>query len=167
MNPYIIVTDSSCDMPASFCEGMPLEVLQLDVIVEGEEAAPNSAVDNAEFYAKLRNKKSATTAAVSIEKFLSAMEAYAERGYDVLYLGFSSGLSGTYSAGAVAASELAEKYPNQKFFAVDTLAASLGQGLLVYLALCMQRDGADIETVRTWVEDNKLRMAHWFTVDDL
>ncbi|MBE6556944.1 MAG: DegV family protein [Ruminococcaceae bacterium] len=167
MNPYIIITDSSSDLPEAFCEGMPLEVAELDVIVAGEPPRANRDVDNVSFYAKLREKKTATTAAVNLEKFLEVMEPYAARGYDILYLGFSSGLSGTYSAGAVAVQEFSQKYPAQKFYAVDTLAASLGQGLLVYLALRMQRDGADIDTVRDFVESNKLHLAHWFTVDDL
>ena len=85
----------------------------------------------------------------------------------MLYLGFSSGLSGTFNAGAVAARELSEKYPDRKIYAVDTLCASLGQGLLVYLACQRKKSGADIDAVRAYVEENKLNLCHWFTVDDL
>ena len=98
---------------------------------------------------------------------MEAFEHVVAAGNDVLYLGFSSGLSGTYNAGAVAAAELSEKYPDRKIFAVDTLCASLGQGLIVYSAAKMSENGAAIEEVRDFVENNKLNLCHWFTVDDL
>ena len=88
-------------------------------------------------------------------------------GNDVLYLGFSSGLSGTYNAGALAVRELSERYPQRKVYAVDTLCASLGQGLLVYLCCMKRREGATIEEVRDYAEATKLHLCHWFTVDDL
>ena len=90
-----------------------------------------------------------------------------EAGKDVLYLGFSSGLSGTYNAGFIAAKELSEQYPDRTVAAVDTLCASLGQGLLVYLATKKRDEGATLEEVRAWVEENKLNLVHLFTVDDL
>ena len=167
MNKYVIMTDSSADLADKFVDSKDYICLQLDVLVEGEEARPNCDVDTKEFYAKLRSKKNATTSAVSIDKFLSVMEKQLEAGYDLLYIGFSSGLSGTYNAGFVAANELAEKYPDRKIYTVDTLAASLGEGLLVYHASKMKNDGASIEEVRDFLEENKLHLCHWFTVDDL
>ncbi|MBO5415498.1 MAG: DegV family protein [Clostridia bacterium] len=167
MNNYVIITDSSADLTQSITGDTELITLQLDVLMEGEESRANCDVDIKDFYAKLRGKKNATTSAVNIDAFTSIFEPYLAEGRDVLYLGFSSGLSGTYNAGLVAAKELSEKYPDRKVYAVDTLAASLGQGLLVYKALKMKEDGADIDTVRDFVEENKLNMCHWFTVDDL
>lgn len=167
MSKYVIITDSSSDLEKSMLNDPDLVMLQLDVLVEGEEPKANCDVDTKEFYEKLRNKKTATTSAVNIDKFLAVFEPYLAEGTDVLYLGFSSGLSGTYNAGLVAAKELADKYPERKIFALDTLAASLGQGLLVYYAVKMKNDGAAIETVRDFIEDNKLNLCHWFTVDDL
>lgn len=167
MNKYVIITDSSSDLTPDILSDPALSLLQLDVLVEGEEARPNCDVDIKEFYGKLRAKLGATTSAVNIDNFLALFESYLKDGFDVLYLGFSSGLSGTYNAGLVAAKELAEKYPERKIYALDTLAASLGQGLLVNYAVNMKNDGADIETVRDFIEENKLHLCHWFTVDDL
>ena len=167
MNKYVIITDSSSDLTPDILSDPALSLLQLDVLVEGEEARPNCDVDIKEFYGKLRAKLGATTSAVNIDNFLALFESYLKDGFDVLYLGFSSGLSGTYNAGLVAAKELAEKYPERKIYALDTLAASLGQGLLVNYAVNMKNDGADIDTVRDFIEENKLHLYHWFTVDDL
>lgn len=167
MSNYVIITDSSADLVSEIIDRPDLRYVQLDVIVEGEEAKANCDVDIKEFYTKLREKKNATTNAVNIEKFLSVMEDILKEGSDVLYLGFSSGLSGTYNAGFVAANELSEKYPDRKIYTVDTLAASLGEGLLVYLAMQKKDTGASIDEVRDYIEQNKLNMAHWFTVDDL
>ena len=167
MNKYVIVTDSSSDLTRDIINDPEVIYLQLDVLMDGEPSRANCDVDIKDFYAKLRSKKNATTSAVNIDKFIETFEKYLADGYDVLYLGFSSGLSGTFNAGFVAAKELAEKYPERKVFAVDTLAASLGEGLLVYYAFKMKQDGADIESVRDYVEENKLKLCHWFTVDDL
>lgn len=167
MNKYVIVTDSSSDLTSDIINDPEVVYLQLDVLMDGEPSRANCDVDIKDFYAKLRAKKNATTSAVNIDKFIETFEKYLADGYDVLYLGFSSGLSGTFNAGFVAAKELSEKYPERKVFAVDTLAASLGEGLLVYYAFKMKQDGADIESVRDYVEENKLKLCHWFTVDDL
>ena len=167
MNKYVIITDSSSDLTAEMLGSEELVTLQLDVLVEGEDSVSNDKVDVKEFYAKLREKKNATTSAVNIDAFASAFERYLAEGADVLYLGFSSGLSGTYNAGLVAAKELSEKYPERKIYAVDTLAASLGQGMLVYYAVKMKENGADIDEVRNFIEERKLNLCHWFTVDDL
>ena len=167
MSKYVIFTDSSTDLVPEIIDSPDIKYIQLDVIVEGEEARPNCDVDSKEFYAKLRTKKNATTSAASIEKFIEQMEPVLSEGKDILYIGFSSGLSGTYNAGFVAANELSEKYPDRKIYTVDTLAASLGEGLIVYLAAKKMEEGATIDEVRDFVEENKLHMAHWFTVDDL
>ena len=167
MQNYVIVTDSGTDFTEELKKELDVVQLELTLIVEGEEPKPNNEVDNKAFYAMLRNKKKATTSAINIEDFKVAMRAYLEEGKDILYLGFSSGLSSTYNAGRVACEELAEEFPERKLYAVDTLCASLGQGLLVYYAARMRLDGKNIEEVRDFAENNKLRLVHWFTVDDL
>ena len=167
MNKYVIFTDSCCDLTPEMYEELGVRVLQLDVIMEGEEPTPNDQLNIKEVYEKLRAKKSARTAAVNMDRFYETFESAVQEDMDVLYLGFSSGLSATYQASRVAVEELCEKYPNRKLYAVDTLCASMGQGLLVYLAANLQKKGADIETVRDYVENNKLNLCHWFTVDDL
>lgn len=167
MQNYILLTDSGTDFTAELKNELDVVQLELTIIVDGEDPKPNNEVDNKELYAMLRDKKKATTSAINIEDFKNAMRSYLEEGKDILYLGFSSGLSSTYNAGRVACEELSEEYPDRKLYAVDTLCASLGQGLLVYYAAKMRLDGKSIEEVRDFAENNKLRLCHWFTVDDL
>ena len=167
MSNYVILTDSGTDFTKEMIEELDVELLDLWVTRENEEPVPNSSLDLSEFYAFLREKKSASTAAVNIDSFIEIMTPILEAGKDILYLGFSSGLSSTYASGKVAADELMEKYPDRKIYTVDTLAASLGQGLLVYLAAKRRLAGESIESVRDFVENNKLNLCHWFTIDDL
>ena len=167
MRDYVILTDSGTDLSAQVAKELDLKVLDLMVIMEGGEPTPNSAVDPKEFYDFLRAKKMATTSAINTETFTETMEEIIKEGKDVIYLGFSSGLSNTFNAGRLAVEELSEKYPDSKLYAVDTLCASRGQGMLVYLAAKKKQAGATIEELRDYVEENKLHLCHWFTVDDL
>ncbi len=167
MRDFIIVTDSSADLTAEVCAELGVRTVQLEVLVEGEPAQANDSADIKAIYAQFRSKKNATTSAVNIDRFMELFEELVKGDADILYLGFSSGLSSTYSSGRVALEELTEKYPDRKLYAVDTLCASMGQGLLVYLASKMKQGGADIDAVRDWVEANKMSLVHWFTVDDL
>ena len=167
MKNYVLLTDSSCDLTATLAAELDISMLSLEALMEDGSTLLNEQIDVKDFYQQLRDKKKITTSAVSIERFVNFMEPYLQDGKDVLYLGFSSGLSGTYNAGFVAAQELSERYPDRKIYTVDTLCASLGEGLLVYLCAKMRLNGADIEEVRNYAEDNKLHLCHWFTVDDL
>lgn len=170
MADYIIMTDSSCDLPADLAEKMELSVLPLYVDVDGQKYVnylDEREIAFSEIYAKLRTKCPAKTSAVNFNDFLEPMEAALRAGKDILYIGFSSGLSSTYDAGATAARELAEHYPERKIYTVDSLCASMGQGLMVYLAWKQKQQGKTIDQVRDYVEDNKLHLCHWFTIDDL
>ncbi len=168
MREYIILTDSGTDLSSKKAKELDITVLDLTVLKEGDSTPyPNSEVDAKEFYAFLRTKKSAKTSAINPETFKDEMEKFIIDGKDVLYLGFSSGLSNTYNAGRIAAEELSEKYPDSKIYACDTLCASLGQGLLVYLAAKKRLAGSSIDEVRDFVEQSKLHLCHQFTVDDL
>ena len=167
MNPYVIVTDSSCDLPQALVAEYGLEVVQLAVSLDGGDPIPNNELDIKDFYAQLRDKKRATTSAANPDAFHKVFEKYLAVGTDVLYLGFSSGLSGTCNAGFVAARELSGKYVGCKCVVVDTLCASLGEGLLVVLAAKKKAAGATLEEVRDYVERTKLNLTHLFTVDDL
>jgi DegV family protein with EDD domain len=167
MKNYVIFTDSCADLTKEMYGALELRCIPLDVIVENEEPVSDDKIDIKEIYAKLRAKQSASTAAINIDRFLQCFENAAKEGLDVLYLGFSSGLSSTYSSSVVVMRELQEKYPENKFYTVDTLCASMGQGLLVYYAANMKKAGASIEEVRDFVENTKLNLCHWFTVDDL
>lgn len=170
MDNYTIITDSSCDLPLSLYEQLNIKIIPLSFFIEGKPYSNHptgNGMSFKEFYAQLSDGKMVTTSAVNIEQFREIMEEELIAGRDVLYLGFSSALSGTYNAGHLAAAELSEKYPDRKIYTVDTRAASLGEGMLVYLA-CAERDkGKTIEEVRDFVENTKLKLCHWFTVSDL
>ncbi|MEG0936165.1 MAG: DegV family protein [Clostridia bacterium] len=170
MDNFAIVTDSSCDLTAQMAAELELSVAPLSVLLDGQtymNYLDGREIAFSDFYAAMRADKPAKTSAVNIDAFLRLMEPLLQAGRDVLYLGFSSALSGTYQCGASAAQTLSEKYPQRKIYAVDTLAASLGEGLLIYLAVQQKRAGKSIEEVRDFVEQNKLHLCHWFTVDDL
>ena len=170
MGEYIIMTDSSCDLPASLAEKMELTVLPLYVDVNGQRYTnylDEREIKFSEIYAKLRTKCPAKTSAVNMNDFMEVMAPILDSGKDILYIGFSSGLSGTYSAGAMAAEELRGRYPERKIYTADSLCASLGQGLLVYLTWLEKQKGRTIEEARDFVENTKLHLCHWFTIDDL
>ena len=170
MSDYVIMTDSSCDLPASLAEEMELTVLPLYVDVDGQKYTnylDEREISFSEIYAKLRTKCPAKTSAVNMNDFMGPMEALLKDGKDILYIGFSSGLSGTYNAGVMAAQELSEKYPERKIYTVDSLCASLGQGLLIFHAWQEKQKGKSIEEVRDFTENTKLHLCHWFTIDDL
>ena len=166
MNEYVIVTDSSCDLPAALAEEMGVLVIPLEVNMNGNIKL-NNEIDIKEFYDYLRNKNDAKTSAVNMDRFIEVFEKIVSEGKDVLYVGFSSGLSATFMAGKNAAEELSENYPDRKLIAVDSLCASLGQGLLVKLAVDKKNTGASIEEVASYLEEEKWHLAHWFTVEDL
>ena len=165
--PYVILTDSCADLPAKIAEEYGINSFPLEIHYENGDIEKNDTVDVKAFFARLRGKEKVTTSAVNMEGFLGFFEPYLKAGKDILYLGFSSGLSATYKASELAAEELCEKYPERKIYTVDTLAASLGQGLLVVHAAMRRAAGDSIEEVYRFVEDNKLHLCHWFTVDDL
>ena len=170
MSEYVIVTDSSADLTDGMVKELGVEVLPLSFMVKGQtyrNYPDNREMDPGAFYAMLRAGEMATTAAVNVADYTSVLEPLLEQGKDVLVLAFSSGLSATYQSSVIAVEELRARFPERKIFTVDTLCASLGQGLLVYLAAKKQQAGASIEEVRDWAEENKLHLCHWFTVDDL
>ena len=170
MSDFILVTDSSADLSAEMAQAIQVPVLPLRFTIQGQayrNYPDNRDMDLALFYDMLRAGELATTAALNLHDFVEGLEPYLKEGKDILILAFSSGLSNTYNAARLAAEELHESYPQRKIYAVDTLCASMGQGLLVWLAAKKRDEGASIEEVRDWVEENKLYLCHQFTVDDL
>ncbi len=167
---FLILTDSTCDMPQEMADALGIAILPIRVVLEGKEYAhylDGRELGFRDFYEKLRAGISAKTSAANMEEFLAQMEPALAAGRDVLYLGFSSALSSTYGVGAVTAAQLAEKYPERKIYAVDTLCASFGQGLLVYLAAQQRLQGKSIDEVKAYAEEIRPQLCHWFTVDDL
>ena len=167
MKDYVIFTDSSCDLPKRLVEEWCLEVLSLEVSIEGVGTFLNHEIEPEKFYGYLRDKRPVKTSAANMERFCEAFERVVKEGKDILYIGFSTGLSATYTAGKNAAEEIMEKYPDCKIITVDSLCAALGQGLLVKYAVDKKREGATIEELAAYLEENKLHLSHWFTVDDL
>ena len=170
MSEYVLITDSSADLSQEMVQELGVTVLPLSFTIQGKtyrNYPDNREMDLPLFYDMLRAGELATTSAVNVAEYTQAVEPILQEGKDVLILAFSSGLSSTYQASVLAAGELREKYPDRKIYTVDTLCASLGQGLLVYLAVQEQRKGKNIEEVRDWAESTKLHLCHQFTVDDL
>ena len=164
---YRIITDNFCDFPAEMYEELNLSVVPLVVRFEGKEVSQYSEKWLKKMYTGLRAGEEATTAAANPQDWNDVIEPVLAAGEDALVMTFSSGLSTTYQSAVIAATELSEKYPDRKIRVIDTLCASLGQGLLVWYA-CQKRDaGMDFDALADWVEDNKLNLCHWFTVDDL
>ena len=166
MNEFVIITDSSSDLPVAVAEELGVKVIPLEVNMEGDIRL-NDHIDIKEFYDYLRAKHGAKTSALNIDRLTEVFEPYLAQGKDVLYIAFSSGLSATYMAGRNAAEDLAEKYTDAKVVVVDSLCASLGQGLIVKHAVDKKNSGASIDEVAAYVEEIKPNLAHWFTVEDL
>ena len=165
---YKIITDSCCDLTEQQYNELGVSCASLTVLYKGE--SHNNFSDPAAvkaFYDELRSGVTASTAAANPDDWAAIMEKALKEGQDVLALAFSSGLSTTYQSAVIAAKDLREVYPDRKILVVDSLCAALGQGMLVYLA-CKKRDeGMDIDALYNWIEENKLHVCHWVTVDDL
>ena len=170
MSDFAILTDSSADLPAGLAQQIDVQVLPLAFIMGGHtyyNYPDNREMDPHAFYDRLRAGELATTNAVNVAQYTEALEPLLQAGKDVLILAFSSALSTTYNSSRLAVEELGFKYPNRKIYTVDTLCASLGQGLLVWYAARERDRGHTIDEVREWVEERKLNLCHQFTVDDL
>ncbi|MCI9267903.1 MAG: DegV family protein [Lawsonibacter sp.] len=170
MSSFVILTDSSADLSASMVQQLDVQVLPLSFVLDGHtyhDHPDNRDMDPRLFYERLRSGDMATTSAVNVAQYTEALEPLLQAGQDVLILAFSSGLSTTYNSSLIAVKELQAKYPDRKLFTVDTLCASLGQGLLVWYAAQARARGGSIEEVRDWIEEHKLNLCHQFTVDDL
>ena len=165
---FKIATDSCCNLPEDIIDDLDLTIFPL-VFMIGEEQHQSylkgEVTDLQQFYTHMREGKVFTTSLPNLKDAEADLKAIFESGNDVLYLGFSSALSGTYEAINLLGNDLVKNYPDRTFIAIDTLAASLGQGLLVYYAAKMRAEGKTIDEVASWVRENLLHMCHWFTVD--
>jgi len=167
---FEIVTDSSSNLTDAMIEEFGIHILPLRFMSDGEEYqsfTEGEKSDLQRFYDMMRDGKVFTTSLPYPDKSLEKFRSLLDQGRDVLYIGFSSGLSGTYEAMANILDTLKADYPDRKIMYVDTLAAAMGQGLLVYLAAQKAADGLSIEETAQWVKDNRFHLAHWFTVEDL
>lgn len=170
MKNYIIVTDSTADLPIDIIEKYGIVVIPLGFGFEGENYLnypDHRQLSINEFYERIKKGERSTTTLINAKTFEEYFERILMDGNDILYLGFSSALSGTYNSSLIAREELLQKYNNLRIECIDTFAASLGEGLLVYYASKMKQEGKSIDEVMKWVADNKFHLCHWFTVDDL
>ena len=170
MADFVIMTDSCCDMTDALARELELSVLPLSLHM-GDGVYRNwldgREIDFQDFYARIRSGQLATTSAVSVGEFTAEMRKILSAGKDILCINFSSALSATYQSASIAAADLAEEFPDRKVLVVDSLCASLGQGLLVYLCARERQKGRSLEEVHAFAEATRGKVCHWFTVDDL
>ena len=167
MANFKILTDSGCDLPGAMLQELEMTAVPLTVNFRGQSLEDTVDEGIQELYQGFRDGEAASTSAINPDRWGVEMEKILQEGQDVLTVAFSSGLSTTYQSAMIAADELREKYPDRKILVVDSLCASMGQGLLLWYAAKKRAEGMDIEGVRQWLEEAKWNLCHWFTVDDL
>ena len=168
MSEYLVFTDSCCDVSPELLQQWGVPYANMTFSFDGEDKAYTEAdITNDEFYNRMRQGACAKTAAINAATFTDAFEAILKEGKDILYVAFSSGLSTTVNSAHIAADELKETYPDRKIVIVDTLAASAGEGLMVYLAVEKKKEGATLEENAAYLEALIPNHCIWFTVDDL
>lgn len=169
MRDFLISTDSTASLPAEYIKENNIEIHPLHYIIDGKEYGMDLGIEltDKEFYNSIRDGKLPTTSATNPEYINRVMRKQVEDGYDVLHIGFSGGLSSSYSNAAMCAREIMEEKPECKIIVVDSLSAECGQALLVYRAVEMKKQGKSMEEIAAWIEENKLHVVHHFTMDDL
>ena len=163
---FKIVTDSACDLSAEMIEALDLGIAALSVELDGRAYAEGEMTPK-ELYDHLRSGKLPKTSAVNPELWADAMRPALEQGQDVLTLVFSSALSATCQNAFIAAEELRGEFPDRKLIVIDSLCAAIGLGLLVHTAARLRDAGKSIEETAAWIEEHKLNVCHWVTVEDL
>lgn len=168
MADFVIYTDSGCDIAPSLLADWGVRSCSLTFRFDDEDREYSSEdMTVRAFYDRMRAGGTAKTAAINIGNFLDAFEPLLQQGQDILYLGFSSALSTTFNSSVIAARQLAAQYPERRIVTIDSLSASAGQGMLVYLAREKKQQGATLDETAAYIEDTKLHICHWVTVDDL
>ena len=167
MKEFIIATDSTVDLPKAFLEENHVLTISLSYVMDGVTYKDLDGLSHEEFFEKIRNGSLPTTSQINPEEARKALEPVVKEGKEILYLGFSSGLSGSYNSVRMAAEDLMEDYPETKIVTIDSLCASMGEGLLLYKTLQLKEQGKNLDEIAEWVEANKLHICHNVTVDDL
>ena len=167
MNEFVIVSDSTVDLPKEYLQAKQVPIISLSYIMDGVTYEEMDGLSHKEFFEKLRTGSLPTTSQINPEQAREALEPLAKEGKDILYIGFSSGLSGSYNSVRMAAEDLKEEYPDINIIAIDSLCACMGEGLLLYKALELKERGMSMKEIVEWVEANKLHICHNVTVDDL
>lgn len=167
MREYVITTDNNADLPVEYYKEHNVGCMYFSYTMDDVLYKQGSYMPEGKFYGKMRAGSMPTTAQVNPEEARLLFEPYLKEGKDILHIAFSSGLSGTYNSCRIAVEELREEYPDRIITIIDSLAASLGQGLLVYLTQKLKEEGADMQTAAEWAENHRKNIVHLFTVDDL
>ena len=170
MRDFVLATDSSCDLTQELADKFELTVVPLTVDINGKvytNYLDGREIGFKDFYDLSRAKADIKTSCPSLDAFKKAFTEILESGKDILYIGFSSALSATTQNARITAEELSEEYPDSKIIVVDSLAASMGQGLLIKYIYEEKQKGGSIEEVAQYAEETKLHICHWFTVNDL
>ncbi len=170
MNQYVIVSDATCDLPAALTEQLEIVVIPMEFTMSGKvyRHFPDAReMSFHTFYERTKNGEMSVTSQINSITYEKYFCPILEQGKDILYIAFSSNLSGTYQASRISADDLMERYPGRKIVCIDSKAASVGEGMLVYYAARKKREGFGLEELAQWVEINRDHMCHWFTVDDL
>jgi len=167
MNEFIITTDATCDLPKEYIREHNLHIIPIYYSFDGIIYGDENHMEPKDFYDRMRSGFMPTTMAVNPTAARSILSSLIDKGYDILHISFSSALSGSCSVVAAAARDLRNEYPGTRITVVDSLCASMGEGLLVYKAVQMKEAGKSMDEIATWLENNKLHLCHIFTVDDL
>ncbi len=168
MKNFVLVCDSACDLSNDLKKELEIETISLVCHFKGKDYLDDGvSLSTEEFYQGIREGEMPTTSQINTYRFVEFFESFAEKGVDVLYLAFSSHLSGTYSSAMTAKEELSEKYPDFNLQIVDTRSASLGYGLLASTCANLKKEGKSLDEVLSFAENNKFNLHHIFTVDDL
>ncbi len=168
MRDYVIFVDSACDISCDLLNGWGVKYCSLSLVFSDDsQEYSDHEIPASEFYNRMRNGAQPKTSAANMGKFYDAFENIVKDGYDIMYLGFSSGLSATVNFAREAAEEIMSEYEGSKVVVVDSLCASAGYGLLVKLLVDKKAAGETIDELADFAENTKLKVCHWFTVDDL
>lgn len=167
MREYVITTDNNSDLPESYLQENGVGCTYLSYSMDGKNYTHENFLPVEEFYAKMRAGSMPTTAQVNPADVKTVLEPYLKEGKDILHLAFSSGLSGTYNSSKIAAEDLKEEYPDRELIVIDSLNASLGQGLMVHMAVQMKKQGKSLQETADWLRAHIQNFAAVFTVDDL
>ena len=167
MSDYVIMSDTGSDIEFDTLREWGIGFRGLTFHFEDGVEYPEGEMPMSEFYSRMRAGEVSKTSAVNSQSFKELFEEALKDGKDILYLGFSSGISATSNSAMMAAKELREEYPERKLITIDTLAASAGQGLVLHLAVEKKKAGADIDENAEYIRGLLMNVAHWFTVEDL
>ncbi len=168
MREFIISTDTTCDLPEDYCRANKIDIHPLFYrFGENEIYGADKQLDPHDFYERMRNGEMPTTMATNPEDSKELFKKRLDEGYDIIHIGFSSGLSSSCQNASLAANELLEEYPEARIVVIDSLAASMGEGLLVHKAIAFQKEGHSFDETVQYIEGIRNNMSHQFTVDSL